>query len=411
MKLIYLLVIIFIYFNSIFIAWFPNLNILSYWDEGLTIIFIVLCIIKIIYNKGKLKVNDDFKFIAPWIVVVFIGLIGNAVWNYAGASQAIVRDMVGFLKFPICVYAIRFLKIDKKISEEVSNIYVKVIKFILIVMFVCAILSFWVDMGMSQSDELRHGIYSFQFLFNHPNSFGLVIVMILCMLDSYDFKCKNIYIYLSLFLLILTMRTKILAFVAVYVFLKFGRNWAKKYKFFFGIGAFGIILAVTYSKITMVMSWTESGRMRFWTESLNLIIKCFPIGTGFGTFASSVSGKYNSKLYSLLHIKEIYDQFGNPTSVLGDTGYPYYIAQFGLLGVMLLFASIRKLLSIIKIECEGMFSAIYLTIYIMIALIGESTLINAGVELAFTLCLIMYNTKNSKMRLLYREKERREDIL
>lgn len=42
-----------------------------------------------------------------------------------------------------------------------------------------------------------------------------------------------------------------------------------------------------------------------------------------------------TKVYSFMHIKEIFDAQGNPTAVLGDTGFPYYIAQFGTIGITL----------------------------------------------------------------------------
>ena len=135
------------------------------------------------------------------------------------------------------------------------------------------------------------------------------------------------------------------------------------------------------------MKWTESGRMSFWTESFNLAEKCFPLGSGFGTFASHVSGKYGSKLYSFIHIKEIFDAKGNPTAVLGDTGYPYYIAQFGVIGIMLLALSLKNLMKIINNKMNG--SALLLLIYLGIALTGESTLLNAGVEIAVTLAVII----------------------
>ena len=133
--------------------------------------------------------------------------------------------------------------------------------------------------------------------------------------------------------------------------------------------------------------------MRFWTESFNLLLKCFPLGTGFATFASHISGKYKSSLYSILNIKEIFDQYGNVTATIGDTGFPYYIGQFGFWGLFLLFLSIRALLKIIHNENLNSTSAVLFLTYIAIALTGEATLINAGLECAVTLSLILLSDK------------------
>ena len=93
-------------------------------------------------------------------------------------------------------------------------------------------------------------------------------------------------------------------------------------------------------------------------------------------------------------IKEIFDAQGNPTAVLGDTGYPYYIAQFGVVGIILLTISIKNLLKMVRPQKQINCSAILLLIYLCIALTGESTLLNAGVEFAVTLAVIL--AKNEK---------------
>ena len=327
---------------------------------------------------------------APWLIIVITGMISNLIWGYAGSWQAVIRDMVGFLKFPLCFIAIRFLGYDKKIRRFLENKGFKFLKVIIIVIFVFGVVSLFKDIGLSQSNELRHGIYSYQFLFNHPNSLGLVMVLLLCLVDSFENKHNFNYIIMCLGTLVLTMRTKILAFVAVFIYIKYGEKWSKKYKAIFWVSATCLILLVSYGKLSVVMKWTESGRMSFWSGSFNLAEKCFPLGSGFGTFASHVSGKYGSKVYSFMHIKEIFDAQGNPTAVLGDTGYPYYIAQFGIIGITLLTLSVKNLMKIINNKMN--WSALLLLIYLGIALTGESTLLNAGAEIAATLAVILAKT-------------------
>lgn len=384
---LYLLLI----FNGAIFNLAPLPDFCGLWDEAITVLLILLSFLKLIKkNKGCFLLNNDFHFLAPWLIIVITGMISNLIWGYAGSWQAVIRDMVGFLKFPLCFIAIRFLGYDKKIRRFLENKGFKFLKVIIIVIFVFGVVSLFKDIGLSQSNELRHGIYSYQFLFNHPNSLGLVMVLLLCLVDSFENKHNFNYIIMCLGTLVLTMRTKILAFVAVFIYIKYGEKWSKKYKAIFWVSATCLILLVSYGKLSVVMKWTESGRMSFWSGSFNLAEKCFPLGSGFGTFASHVSGKYGSKVYSFMHIKEIFDAQGNPTAVLGDTGYPYYIAQFGIIGITLLTLSVKNLMKIINNKMN--WSALLLLIYLGIALTGESTLLNAGAEIAATLAVILAKT-------------------
>lgn len=382
---------------SLFNGIFFNLNLLPdfcrLWDELITIYLIFMAIFKIIKNKGCLLINDDFCFLIPWLIIIFIGGISNFIWDYAGSWQAVISDIVGFIKFPICFIALRFLGYDKKIRFFLEKHGFTFLKVIITIIFIFGIVSIFKDIGLSQSDEIRHGIYSYEFLFNHPNSLGLVMVLILCLLDSNDNPYNIKYELMCLFTLILTMRSKILAFVAIYIYIKYGKQWSKKYKILFWMSAICLILLVLYNKLSVVMMWTESGRMSFWFGSIELAKKCFPVGSGFGTFASHISGKYFSKVYNFMHIKEIFDEQGHPTAVLGDTGYPYYIAQFGAIGIILLIYSIKKLIRLISKEMN--WSALLLLIYLSIALTGESTLLNAGVEIACVLAVIIAKDQDS----------------
>lgn len=386
-------------FNGVIFNLLPLPDFCGLWDEGITVILVLLSLFKLIkVNRGRFVFNNDARFLLPWLIIIGTGVLSNIIWGYAGSWQAVIRDMVGFLKFPICFIAIRFLKLDNKIREYLDRKGFRLIKSIIIVIFSLGFISIFKDIGLSQSGEIRHGIYSYQFLFNHPNSLGLVIVLLLCLVDSCNDIHNYSYIIMCVGVLILTMRTKILAFVAIYIYVKYGERWARKYKFAFWISAIGLILLVSYGKLSIVMKWTESGRMSFWRGAFQLARKCFPIGSGFGTFASHISGKYVSKVYSFMHIKEIFDAQGNPTSVLGDTGYPYYIAQFGVIGIILLVRSIKSLLKII--DNRGNQSALLLLVYIGIALTGELTLVNAGVEIATTLAIILAKEQDYKQYVL-----------
>ena len=222
-------------FNGAIFNIVPLPSFCGLWDESATILLALMCVFNgIKKNKGRFSINCDFRFIVPWFIIIITGLIANLIWNYAGAWQAIIRDIVGFIKFPLCFTAIRFLGFDKKIRRFLDKYGFKGLKAVITVIFVLGVISVFKDIGLSQSDEVRHGIYSYQFLFNHPNSLGLAEVLLLCLIDSEDNQRNSIYVIMCLGTLILTMRTKILAFVAIFIYAKCGARWSKKYKALFG---------------------------------------------------------------------------------------------------------------------------------------------------------------------------------
>ena len=75
----------------------------------------------------------------------------------------------------------------------------------------------------------------------------------------------------------------------------------------------------------------------------------FPIGSGFASFASHISGKYFSGVYNVIHIAGLYSADGQISPDVGDAGIPYYLGQFGFIGMIfigiLIYMMIKNLLA------------------------------------------------------------------
>ena len=380
----------FLLFNSIL----PNIFILpsaySYWDEGVSIgLFFLFLIVKMretMISKTKLN-KENLIFILPWLGVVLIGLIGNLFFGYTHYYEAIIRDIVGFLKFPMTIYVIRELKLDEIWARSLYRTKLWWLKILTFIMFVCSIISLFSDIGMSQNSDIRYGIVPFQFLYSHPTALVVFSICMICIFRAYN--CFNIYENLLLIVIALTMRTKGFAFIAVYIFLKYGGHWIKRWKVLYWTSIFVTVLIMGYQKLSLYASYSSSGREVLWKGSIWLLRRCFPIGSGFATYASHISGKYRSTIYNFIYSSDFFGSDGKATAVLGDTGFPYYIGQFGLLGVALLTISTLYLRKQLK---ENIKSTFYVTdvvlIYIAIALTSEAILINYGVELAIILCIV-----------------------
>lgn len=367
-----------------------------YWDEFLTCFLLMCWLLKAIsgsFFSGKIVIKKSaYKMTYPWFLVVVTGLLGNMVFHYV-ESAAIVRDVVGFLKFPVCFLAIRQLGWDKKIAKALKSTSFFFIKATVIVMFIFGMLSLYFDLGMSQ-EGIRMGIHPYQFLFSHPTALVTVSILIICLLCANECGKNYLLYYIMLGInIVLSMRTKGLAFIAVFIFMKYGGNWLKRYKIIYWIGIFLVVLVAAYSKLQLYMSFSSSGREVLWIGAFTLLRMCFPIGSGFGTFASHVSAAFGSEVYTFIRSYDFWASNGEATAVFGDTGFPYYIGQFGVIGMFFLTVAVWRMIHIWhQKKGEKLYRGLaedLLMIYIAIALTSEALLITYGCEYGIVLAALL----------------------
>lgn len=386
LEMIFIFIIL---FQDIILRFLPDNKMFNYWDEFTFIIIFMLLIIKLINNGIK---KSDIKYAILFLCIICVGVMGNIFFKYQTSGSAIIRDIVGFLKYPLTVLALCRLKITKKLSRQFYKM-IPFIKFIIMLIFVLGIISVVMDLGLSQP-EYRHGIHPYLFLFTHPTYLTTFEIMVLLGLNASK-DCTFIDEIMALVTIALGMRTRGFVFIAVYIFVKYGRNWFKKVKIFYWLVISGIIIVVSYSKLMLYASYSTSPRETLYKGSLQLIKLCMPIGSGFGTFASHLSGKILSGVYDIIHIAGLYNDNGTISPVIGDAGYPYYIGQFGMLGMVLIVILTIKLIKTTKegVSKSSTFSINMMWLMIAIALITETILVNNGVEIAVMMAIIVELSK------------------
>lgn len=382
--------LMFLLYQNILVAQFDLPNLYRYWDEALFLILFGLAIVKLI-KVDKWKINlRTFKSVVPWLLLIIVGLIGNALYGYAHGIQPIIRDIVGCMKFPLTFYVCRALDIDRKIAFAFKTYGEKWIKIISCIVLLFGFLSLFVNLGMSQS-EFRGGIHPYMFLFNHPTALVFTSVAAICLLTASEKRNENMpYLLVLSIIVVLSMRTKGIAFIAVFIFMKYGGRWLRKYKILYWLGIAIAVVAASISKLQMYASWSSSGREVLYIGSMQLLVKCFPFGSGFGTYASHVSAQYLSGVYNFIDSYDFWNADGTASAVLGDTGYPYYVGQFGIVGVLLIaYGCYRLITKRIVVHKKFCFAAVSLLLYIAIALTSEAILITYGVELAILLNVLV----------------------
>lgn len=380
--------ILFVLFSNIIFTQLDLPYVFQTWDVIFELMLILIFILKSVKSGLHIK-KINFKCFILIVLLILDGLMGNLIYNYASSYMAIFKDILSFLKFPLIFLILKSLNLDCYLSENLDKNFYNVLKFIVIVIFSCGFFSLFKDIGMSLN-EYRHGIRTYTFLFSHPTYMVVSMVFVLALFEykGNEIKNKNFYELLIIAIIAMTMRTKGFAIIAVFIILKYFGNILKKHKFISMFAAVLVVALVGYSKVALYMSFSSSAREILYRGSITLLTKCFPFGSGFGTFASHISGQYMSRVYDFINIKYVWEIAGNSIAQLGDTGFPYYVGQFGIIGIVLLFFLTKYIVKLTCINDKNRNATILILIYILIGLTSESTLVNLGVELAIILAIV-----------------------
>ena len=119
----------------------------------------------------------------------------------------------------------------------------------------------------------------------------------------------------------------------------------------------------------------------------------FPLGSGFGTFASHLSGKYYSNIYEMYGISGLNGMTREKYNFISDVFWPYIYGQFGVFGLLIYVKLIldiffRQFRSRITNGSRIAMAAVW--VYALIASTSEAYFTNGtGVQMALFLTLII----------------------
>lgn len=354
-----------------------HIKMFNYLDEGLFLFSILFLIIEILKKSQPIKKRYLFVAIMLFIIIL-IGFISDLIWDYNANWIVVIKDIVAFSKMPVIFIAFSYINDRDDNTHRLDVAYV-CSKICILIMSACAIVSMFKDIGMSY--DIRKGILSYKFIFLHPTFMVYALAVMLSVLVAHGIK-KGDYVYhaLCIFMLILSMRDKAFAFVILYFLILFIIPNAKKLKVRYVIMAFLGAFLVSYKKIIEYFNFSWSPREALYVTGIEIANRCFPFGSGLGTFASNLSGEYYSKVY------ELYDTFNKPGVSpndyvdLGDAGFSYYYAQFGWIGLLLFILILIAIYVVIKNNCmnqpDRRHACFMFYGYLVISLLVETVFIN-----------------------------------
>lgn len=372
----------FFFFNVLFeIFLFQNcfayiFRFFTYVDEVSTILLIILTLFALMNKFRKNALLPLEKKIIVFIAIfIFIGILSTVIFKLQPEKSAIYKDAFNIIKFPVFYICTLVLSngLDKKmLLKSVANrsrIYV-------IIIFIFSIINIFFNIGMNI--DVRYGFRSFKFLFSHSTYLVSSMIIMICVIIADQHKKSDVLIiFEAMIILILTFRNKAFVFILAYFFERLVLKYLRKIKlkYIFVLGIFGVL--ITYKKILEVASYgLIAARPALYIVGFKLACEYFPLGSGFGTFASYLSGQYYSPIYDTYSISSVIGLTRDMYDYMADTFWPYIYGQFGFIGFGLFAATIIAIFISLKkryyMNFKSMLAAFLLFSYILIASTAEA---------------------------------------
>lgn len=367
----------------------------SYIDECVTVAaFISYVCGNLVGMNGN---KEDFGIWAKRCIVllglfVIAGLISNAFSGVDAAFTAISIDFFTCIKYPVCFICFVLYFRDKHCLHDVI---LSEIKLLLVAFLVFGVLNIFFSIGDFGADDPRFGFKrSFQFVFGHPEGLVFVCVGFLLILVR-DYTRNRTWLLISLFVICLTLRTKGIAFVGVALLLLF--TWGYRGRLRLSHVLLGLLSAILIGWDQFQFYYQGSGYARNELTRVAFILanKYFPLGTGFATFGSNITGdpKYYSSLYYQYRLNTVWGLYPGEASFLSDVFWPTVMAQFGWVGLFVYVAMLGCLIVFAYKMASSpghRLSVVLSFVFLLISSTAESAFFNPyAVFLAFCLALTL----------------------
>lgn len=312
---------------------------LTFLDEAISLVVFGFAVIKIISSRNKYKLKDyNKKILIGLMLLVTIGLTSNLTYRYfmyqstGSAIVILLKDMLlvskGWLTYIFIPTALSDVNVDEYLNI-LSNHFKKIAVLSLLLIIADYIFKIF------PTYEIRFGIRSEQLMFTHPTylaSFAVLVIIVLSITIE-NFKDDWKYIMMMIIVLASTLRFKAIAFIPVYlyvIFIVYKKQRKLQLKDVILLGLLGLIFAI--SQVWEYANNPEWARSALSMKSLLIARDHFPLGSGFGSFASWTSGQYYSPIYYNYGLFWVWGLSPDFYGFVADTFWPMVIGQFGYIG-------------------------------------------------------------------------------
>lgn len=344
-------------------------GIFSYVDEMAVIILIIWAL----FAKQRHKVGTREKIALGALGgLCFLGLAGNLLFGYQGSPFAVAVDLFTCVKLFAAFLAARVVLQGRPGCLAAFLLVGKA--FLVAASF--GLLLHVIGVVQLGSGRIMFGIPCYQFLFSHPTNLAAYCVGFAAIMFT-DEKPQTGWIVLTCILLVSTQRAKaaamafIILFFLVYGIVKHDdRKPSKSVFVFLAIGA----VIIGADQIQSYFLTPTAARSLLAQCGLGIAFQSFPLGSGFATFATYMSGVYYSPLYYEYGLNIIWGLSPAYPAFIADTFWPAVVAQFGLVGLAAFVVLLGSIFGSISSDCRkrGIRFAAYGTIPLYLIILSTS---------------------------------------
>ncbi len=331
-----------------------------------------------------------WRLLYLWLGFMAIGTVSSILFRYQGLIPSVVDAIVVISKFMVgylTAYVYASLH-PGKLTQRMTG----AARIITLILFVIAVHDLLMSPFFPRGDY-RYFTRSLLLMFPHQTYLAAATVTLLVLLGHTDRFHKNLpYMLMATFIGMMTLRGKAIAFFAVYWVLHIcimvfkNRNYAGM---LIGGGLGSVVIGFEQISTYFLNTSRYSPRQILTKDSIVLAAEHFPLGTGFGSFGSTIAAQYYSPLYEQLGYPNNYGMGPVGSMFLTDSFWPEIIAQFGFIGtvlfigILILFVlySIRTL----KKDRIAGFSMLMILVNMLINSMAESSFFNPASFLLFIL--------------------------
>lgn len=354
-------------------------SVLRWADELFGVSLIPLTFILFIAKQVKLY-KEEKVIIAVFIFLIFVGLYSSYINKYQGIN-ATVSDLIIVSKFIGAYFFSRILFYDINIRDYFK--YIKtVFRVITFITFSAVVLD--ILFNIFPKEGRKYLIYSEKLLFYHPTFLAVFCIVVLAYLTLVSENKVMDYLFIIQIFLVCasTFRAKAIGFLIIYsLFFPFVQKF-KKVKISYIIIAALLMFMLFIPQInTYYFDNKDSPRNILTITSFKVAYRFFPIGSGFGTYGSFISGVNYSPLYYEYGIDKIWGLDKINYFFISDTFWPMIIGQFGYLVLIIFLVILGNFALLIKrlftLNINYMFFACIPFLYLLISSTSESSFVNS----------------------------------
>ena len=400
----YVILFLFLIFTDVVEAHVPMAN---YWDE--LAMGIVLCWGAVSSWRNPKWSKGELTGWLLLLALIVIGVLGNLVHpGLQTETVALVKDVVALSKFPVIFFLLQRRTVEQEKQEEMIRRIAKTSRWIVAVTLAAAVIGRYVDLGFYNGDVRL--VETFVFVFSHPTFFISAYVMVAVALMAESIRKNRVFLLMDAFLLFLAQRFKgyiFVAFLVLFVLLGedrihkiltafFGPKEKKKpFRILLALAVFGLMFWIV-GKPQLMFYYNrgmEEARVALYVVGIKILMDFFPLGSGLGTFASHLSGRYYSNIYEMYGIAGVRGITQEKYNFASDVFWPYVYGQFGILGLLIygkliLDIFLRQFRSNLTHASCAAVAAMW--IYALIASTSEAYFTNGtGVQMALLLGLFI----------------------